>query len=69
MSATSRPHVIKSDGNPVPHDEGLSDPASRANWVYGHVAWLNMLAVEPGWLGAVYQGKQDPSNAAMQKIR
>ena len=56
-SATSRPHVIKSDGNPVPRDGGLSDPVSRANWVYGHVAWLNTLAVEPGWLGAVYQGQ------------
>ena len=55
--ATSRPHVIKSDGNLVPRDGGLSDPVSRANWVYGHVAWLNTLAVEPGWLGAVYQGQ------------
>ena len=32
-------------------------PVSRANWVYGHGAWLNTLAVELGWLGAVYQGQ------------
>ena len=69
MTATSGPHIIKSDGNPVPRDGGLSDPVSHANWVYGHVAWLNTLAVEPGWLGAVYQGQQDPSDAAMWKIR
>ena len=27
-----------------------------------------MLAVEPGWVGAVHQGQQDQSNAAMTKI-
>ena len=35
----------------------LDDSISRALWVYVHVAWLNMLAVEPGWLSAVYQGQ------------
>ena len=56
-SATSRPQAIKSDGNLVARDGGLADPVLHANWVYGHVAWLNTLAVEPGRLGAVYQGQ------------
>ena len=49
--------MIDSDGNLVPSDGGLSDPVSYTNWVYGYIAWLNMLAVVPGWLGAVYQGQ------------
>ena len=49
--------MVNSGKKLVPRDGGLSDPVLRANWVYGHVAWLNTLAVEPGWLGAVYQGQ------------
>ena len=56
-SATNRGHIINSDENLVPHDGGLSGPVSQALWVYGHVAWLNTLVVEPGWLSAVYQGR------------
>ena len=51
------------------HTMGVCLTLFRANWVYGHVAWLNTLAVELGWLGAVYQGQYDTSNAALQKIR
>ena len=54
-SATNGVHIINSAANPVPCDGGFSDPVLRANWVYGHAAWLNTLVVEPGWLGAVYQ--------------
>ena len=57
MTATNGGHVINSDQNLVPCDGGLSDPVSRAYWVYGHFAWLNTLAIEPGWLGTVYQGQ------------
>ena len=46
----------------------MADSVSHALWVYGHEAWVNMLAIEPGWLGAVYQGQQEPSDATMQKI-
>ena len=56
-AATTRGHVINSSDNSVLHNRGLDDPVSRALWVHGHVAWLNMLGVEPGWLGAVYQGQ------------
>ena len=49
--------MINSGKNPVPHARGLSDPVRRAYWVYGHIAWLNTLAVKPVWLGAVYQGQ------------
>ena len=41
----------------VPCDGGLTDPVLHGLWVYGYVAWLDTLAVEPGWLGAVYQGQ------------
>ena len=57
MTATTRGHVLISGDNCVPCQGGLDDSVSRASWVYGHVTWLNMLAVEPGWLGAVYQGQ------------
>ena len=56
-TATNGGHVIKPKGNLVPCDGGLSDPVLRTYWVYGHIAWLNTLAVEPGWLSAVYQGQ------------
>ena len=36
---------------------GLTDPVLHDLWVYGHVTWLNMLAVEAGWLGVLYQGQ------------
>ena len=55
MTATTRGHGVNSDHNRVPLDGGLDDSVSCALWVYLHVAWLNMLAVEPGWLSAVYQ--------------
>ena len=38
----------------VPRDGGLAASAERALWVYGSTAWINTLAIEPGWLGAVY---------------
>ena len=68
MTTTTRGHQINSGDNRVPYDRGLDDYVLRALSVYGHVAWLNTLAVEPDWLGAVYQGQKDPSNAAMHKI-
>ena len=52
----------------MPRQGGLVDPVSRALWVYGHEAWANTLAIEPGWIRVVYQGQQDLSNAKMQKI-
>ena len=60
--------MYKSDVIGMPQWGGLADPVSCALWVYGHKAWVNTLAIEPGWLGAVYQGQPDPSNTAMQKI-
>ena len=53
--------------NGLPHKGGLTDPVSHTLWVYGHVTWLNTLAVEPGWLEAVYQGQQDQTDASMHK--
>ena len=67
MGATNRGHVINSGDNSVPHDRGLDDPVSRALWVYGHETWVNTLVIEPGWIGAVYQGQKNPPGAAMQK--
>ena len=49
--------MAKSGVIDVPCNGGLPDPVLQALWVRGHVAWLNMLAVEPGWLSAVYQGQ------------
>ena len=57
MTVTTRGHVINYGDSCVPCDEGLDDSVLRALWVYGHVAWLNTLAVKPDWLGAVYQGQ------------
>ena len=57
MNATTRGYMVKSGDSGVPCDGGLTDPVAHALWVYGHVAWLNALAVKPGWLGAVYQGQ------------
>ena len=51
----------------VPQQGSLADPVWHTLWVYGHETWVNTLAIKPGWLGAVYQGQQDPSDAAMQK--
>ena len=51
----------------VPQQRVLADPVIRALWVHDHKAWVNTLTIEPSWLGEVYQGQQDPSNAAMQK--
>ena len=56
-NAITRGHAINAGDNRVPHNGGLDDSVSHALWVYGHIAWLKMLAVEPGWLGAVYQGQ------------
>ena len=56
-TATTRGHRVNSDNNHVPHDGGLSDPVSRALWVYGHIVWLNTIVVKPGWLSAVHQGQ------------
>ena len=67
MSATTRGCMCKSGVIGVPRQGGLADPVSRALWVYGHEAWVNMLAIEPGWLGAVYQGQRDPSDPVMQE--
>ena len=67
-AAITRGQAIYSGNNHVPRDGGLDDSFLHALWVYGHVAWLNTLAVEPGWIGAVYQGQKNPSNAAMHKI-
>ena len=53
----------------MPQQGVLAHPVSCSLWAYGHEAWVNILAIKPGWLGVVYQGQQDPSNATMQKIR
>ena len=51
----------------VPRQGGLADSVSLTLWVYGHKAWVNTLAIKPGWLGVVYQGQLDSSDATMQK--
>ena len=38
----------------MPWQGGLVDPVSCGLWVYGHEAWVNMLAIELGWLVVVY---------------
>ena len=60
--------MCKSGNNGVPRQGGLADIVSGALWVYGHEAWVNTLAIKPGWLGVLYQGQLDPSDASMQKI-
>ena len=68
MSATTRGCMCKSGVIGVLQQGGLADPILLALWVYCHKTWVNRLAIEPGWLGAVYQGQQDPSDTTMQKI-
>ena len=50
---TTRGHVRQSGVIGIPQQGGLADPVLRTLWVYGHEAWVNTLATEPGWLGAV----------------
>ena len=67
MNAITRGRICKLDVIGVPWQGGLADSILHTLWVYGHEAWVNTLTIEPGWLRAVYQGQQDPSEAAMWK--
>ena len=48
----------------MPQQGGLAESVLHALWVYGHEAWVNTLAIKPGWLRVVYQGQQDLSDIA-----
>ena len=56
MMANKGDPVGMTDFISVPHTRGLNCKATQWLWVYGQEAWLPTLAVEPGWLGAVYEG-------------
>ena len=60
--------MYKADVIGVPQQGGLTDPVSSSLWVSGYETWVKTLAIEPGWLGVVYQGQQDLLDITMQKI-